>query len=121
MTVPWVHVRLYNWAAWARGNKLTPSRSHPLASIIRIAAGESPGRDLNIPYELTPELEVVEKAIARLKVQNPTYKRIIMRYWLGHVPMFEIAAELKTSDERAKEILGRAEAQVARNILELEA
>lgn len=89
--------------------------------MIRIAAGDMPGRDTSVPWDLTPEIETTEKAIARLRAQNRTYKRVIMRYWLGRVPLFEIAGELRVSDRLAQEILGRAQAQVGRNIRMLEA
>jgi hypothetical protein len=88
--------------------------------MMRIAAGEVPGRDLNLPWDLIPEIEFTDKAVARLKQQNPRYKRIIMRYWMGHVPIFVIAAELRSSEDRTKELLQRAEFQVGRNILHLE-
>ena len=88
--------------------------------MMRVAAGEMPARDLDVPVDLTPELEVTEKAIARLKVQNPKYKRLIMRYWLGRVPLYEIAAEYHVDDERIRWMLWRAEAQVGRNMIEIE-
>ena len=116
----WVQQRLRTWSDWARGNQLVRTQGNPLAAMMRIAAGEIPGRDLDVPYDLTPEIEATEKAIAQLRSQNPRYKRLIMRFWLGHVPLFEIAAELRVSDDWAKEMLRRAEAQVGRNILQLE-
>ena len=116
----WVEQRLRTWSDWARGNQLLSTQGNPLAAMMRIAAGEIPGRDLDVPYDLTPEIEVTEKAIARLREQNPRYKRIIMRYWLAHVPLFEIAGELRVDDRLAQEILGRAHSQVGRNILMLE-
>ena len=117
----WVQDRLTEWSNWARSNSLGHNQQHPLASMMRVAAGEVPGRDLTIPYELTTSVEITEKAIARLKRENRLYKRFIMRYWLGRVPIFEIAVESKMSDIRAKEILHRAEYAVGRHILALEA
>lgn len=116
----WVHNRLRQWSDWARGNQLLSTQGNPLAAMMRIAAGEIPGRDLDVPYDLTPEIEITEKAIACLRAQNPRYKRIIMRYWLARAPLLEIAGELRIDDRLAKEILGRAQAQVGRNILMLE-
>jgi hypothetical protein len=116
----WVEERLRQWSDWARGNQLTNNQQNPLAAMMRIAAGEVPGRDLDVPYDLIPQIEITEKAIARLREQNPRYKRVIMRYWLGRVPVFEIATEFRTDDRRTKEILHRAEAQVGRNIIMLE-
>jgi len=116
----WVEDRLKQWSDWARGNQLVPKQTNPLADMMRIAAGEVPGRDLDIPYDLIPEIEITEKAIARLRAQNPKYKRLIMRYWLGRVPIFELATELRCDDLRAKELLHRAEFQVGRNIIVLE-
>ena len=66
------------------------------------------------------EIELTDKAVARLRDQNPKYKRLIMRRWMGHVPIFELAVELRCDDRRAKELLGRAELQVGRNIIMLE-
>lgn len=116
----WVQERLKQWSDWARGNRLISTQNHPLANMMRIAAGEIPGRDLDIPHELIPDIEITEKAIARLRLYNRQGKRLIMRYWLGHVPLFEIATELRVSDRRVKELLHRAEYQLGREILKLE-
>ena len=116
----WVEERLKQWSDWARGNQLTAPQTNPLADMMRIAAGEVPGRDLDVPYDMLPSIEMTDKAVARLRGQNPKYKRIIMRRWMGHVPIFEIAIELRCDDIRAKELLGRAELQVGRNIILLE-
>ena len=116
----WVAGRLKEWSDWARGNQFTKSQTNPLADMMRIAAGEVPGRDLDIPYDMIPSIEMTDKAVAQLRQQNSRYKRIIMRYWMGHVPIFEIASEIRSSEIRAKELLGRAELQVGRNIIVLE-
>ena len=116
----WVGERLRQWSDWARGNQLTKPQTNPLADMMRIAAGEVPGRDLDMPYDLTLEIELTDKAVARLREQNPKYKRIIMRHWMGHVPLFEIAADMRSSELRARELLGRAELQVGRNIMVME-
>ena len=112
---------MLEWALWARGSKLTANPQHPLASIIQLAAGENFGHDLSVPDELTPALEAVEKAIAQLNIQNPMYKRIIMRFWLRHVPVHVLASQLGYGEEFTRELIGRAERQVGRNILEIEA
>lgn len=116
----WVEDRLREWSDWARGHQFTKRQMNPIAAMIRIAAGEIPGRDLSVPYELTRSVEITDKAIARLKKENARQKRIIMRYWLGRVPLYEIGAELRVSDERAKEMLMRAHLALGRHILELE-
>jgi hypothetical protein len=116
----WISARLGQWSDWARGNPLTPKQTNPLADMIKRAAGEVPGRDLSIPYELTIEIEMTDKAVGRLREQNPSYKRVIMKYWMGHSPIFEIAREFRVSESKAKEMLMRAELQVGRNILTLE-
>ena len=116
----WIAQRLEAWSDWARGTPLTKKQGNPLADMIRRAAGEVHGRDLDIPYELTIEIEMTDKAVGRLKGQNPKYKRIIMKYWMGRDPIHELARELRVSEERTKELLMRAQLQVGRNILTLE-
>lgn len=116
----WVQRRLRNWSDWARGNRLTNSAHNPIAAMIQIAAGEMPGRDLSQPHDMSLEIEITDKAVAVLRQHNPKGKRLIMRYWLGRTPVFEIATDLRVSDERAKEMLHRAEAQLGRHILDLE-
>ncbi len=88
--------------------------------MIKRAAGENPGRDLSVPYELTIEIEMTDKAVRQLREQSPRYKRVIMKYYMGHTPMHEIARELRIGESMAKEILMRAELQVGRNIMNLE-
>ena len=116
----WFEDRLKEWSDWARGNQLSKPQGNVLADMMRIAAGEVPGRDLDVPYDLTFAIEATDKAVARLRDQNPKYRRIIMRYWMGHLPIFEIARELRSSEERARELLTRAESQVGRNIIMIE-
>jgi hypothetical protein len=112
----WVEERLLEWSDWARGNHLSQPQSNPLADMIRRAAGEVRGRDLDMPYELTFSIEATDKAVAMLKLQNRRYKRLIMRYWMGRVPVFEISADMRMSEERVREMLLRAHGQVGRNI-----
>ena len=116
----WISERLGQWSDWARGNPLTPKQTNPLADMMKRAAGDVPGRDLDVPYEMTIEVELTDKAVGRLRDQNPRYKRVIMKYWMGHAPVHEIAHEMHVTEERAKEMLMRAELQVGRNILTLE-
>lgn len=116
----WVQDRLIDWSDWARGNQLLKRDIHPLAAMIRRAAGEMQGRDLSVPYDLTFELECVDKAVARLRQQNPRYKRLIMRRYMGRVQIQQLARDLHQSEERVKEMLVRAEAQVGRNIHQVE-
>ena len=116
----WISERLEQWSDWARGNPLTSKQTNPLADMMRRAAGDVPGRDLDVPYEMTIEIELTDKAVGRLREQNPRYKRVIMKYWMGHAPVHEIAHEMRIGEEIAKLMLMRAELQVGRNILTLE-
>lgn len=116
----WIVVRLQDWSDWARGSSLTKKQGNPLADMIRRAAGEVPGRDLDIPYDMTIEVELTDKAVGKLRGQNTRYKRIIMRHWMGHIPVHELAHDLMCSEDRTKELLLRAQLQVGRNILMLE-
>jgi hypothetical protein len=116
----WISTRLGQWSDWARGSHYIKVQTNPLADMMRIAAGEVPGRDLSVPYDMTVEIEQTDKAVAKLRDQNPQYKRIIMKYWMGHDPMYVIADDMKTDESRVKELLMRAQLQVGRNIIMIE-
>lgn len=123
--------RLTTWANWTRGNQLVRGSKNVLADMIKRAAGEVPGLDTSVGYEFTFEIEVTDKAVARLKVdaqalpwQRRRYmkqaKRVLMSVYLGRRTPAELARQLNCPAEHIKSQLWFAECYVGRAIPEVE-
>lgn len=122
-----VKERLYIWAAWTRGHQIVRGSQHVLAAMVQRAAGEIPGADSSVGYDFTPEIEVVDKAIARLKMEAQQQdqrrkkymkaaKRVLMSVYLGQRSTRELAEKMDVSEDHVKALLWYAESFVGRTI-----
>ena len=122
-----VRQRLERWAAWTRGNETHSGTSNILATLIRQAAGEVPGLDTSINREFTLEIEAVDKAIAKIRVEadrseggHKKYlkaaKRVLMSTYLGREGTKEISERIGVPEDRVKALLWYAESFVGRMI-----
>lgn len=126
-----IRERLERWANWTRGNQLVRGQKNVLADMIKRAAGEIPGLDSSVGYEFTFDIEVTDKAIARLKVDAHganrrrrrhlrQAKRVLMSAYLGRRSAAELALQLNCSESHVKALLWFAESYVGRAIPETE-
>lgn len=115
-----VRRRLLVWSAWSNGIHDIRREESPLARMIRKRAGDSPGRDLSVPADLTPELEAVEKSLARMRNLYPIPRGLLLDYYLRGRFTHEIAMRRRWSEEKAKRELTLAEAIVGRFMLEVD-
>ena len=75
----------------------------------------------NDSAEMTPSIEVVEKALAQVKSERRDYLRVIKRYYLSRRNEIEIASEWNRSANRVRDLLKQAKACTAGHIQKLEA
>ena len=116
-----VRYRLIRWFHWAHGNHMHMNPDNPIAAMMKRAEGHLPGEDCDVPRELTLELEVTEKAVARMK--NPrekTYRRLLIDTYLNGKYIFQMALDRKWSEDKTNIMLWRAESIVGRYMIELE-
>lgn len=122
-----VKEKLHVWAAWTRGNQLVRGSQHVLAAMVQRAAGEVPGSDCSVGYDFTFEIEVVDKSIARLKMEAEQQdqrrkkymkaaKRVLMSVYLGQRSTVELAEKMDVSEDHVKALLWYAESFVGRAI-----
>lgn len=113
---------------WHWGNHLHQGRQNFIGAMVDRAEGELPGADISIPQELTPELEAVEKAVARMRGKHDLYREVIKDTYLSGMFTHELAGawsnhlhrDRNWSPEYTKQILSRAELICWRYIQELD-
>ena len=126
-----VRERLERWAAWSRGHQLVRGTKNVLADMIERAAGEVPGADCSSDYRFTFDIEVTDKAIARLKLHSnqahrtrkrymKEAKRVLMSTYLGRLGLIEIATRMNVSTDYVRALLWYAESYVGRQVPEIE-
>lgn len=119
-----VRVRLVTWGAWAAGPQQYRNPMSPIAAMIRRAAGELPGDDISVPRELTFELEVTEKALARMKYsdvpRDRVARKLLLRIYLHGVDPHELEFERGWTRDRRQAEMWRAESIVGRYMIEVE-
>ena len=118
-----VREKLNVWARWTRGNQLIRGQKHVLAAMIQKAAGEVPGGDAPAGYDFTPEIEAVDKSIARMRLMAEdkpgrqrryikASKRVLMSVYLGQRSLTELAEKMNCSEGHIKSLLHHAECYV---------
>ena len=116
-----VRYQLLQWFYWARGNHEHTNPDNPIAALMKRAEGDLPGMPLDVPVELTPELEVTEKAVARMKNnREKVYRRLLIDTYLHGMYVCHMAADRKWSEDKTKIMLWRAESIVGRYMIEVE-
>lgn len=115
-----VRHRLQLWFLWTRGNHFHHNPEHPIAAMMKVGSGELPGANLDVPVDLTPELECVEKAVARMKVQHPISRRLLIDTYLHGRFIRDLASERRWSEDKTKIELWRAESICGRFMISVE-
>lgn len=119
-----VRLRLIIWSAWVAGPQVYQSPGNPIAAMIKRAAGELQGDDISVPRELTFELEVTEKAIARMKQsgfrRDTQARKLLQQIYQYTIDVEEIARDRKWSPEMLRIQQWRAESIVGRYMMEVE-
>lgn len=108
-----IEERLEEWAHWARG---------PAAGGLVSAEGYFRERidRAHDSAELTDAVENVERAVARAKMQDAAYWRVIARYYLGRMSEIEIAGFFGASEGGIKRLLDEAKAVIAAHLRGIE-
>lgn len=115
-----VQWRLYFWFRWAGPHNYRRSRLHPIAVMMRVAAGELPGDDISVPIELTPVLRVTDKAVAQMKREHPVLRQLLMDTYLKGKYLHEMAAEREWTEDMTKAKLWQAESMCGRYMITVE-
>lgn len=108
-----VHRRLDLWAEWSRG--ATPGGSSGASGYLRERLDRS--RD---SYDMTPEVEITEKAVARFRLEARDGWRIVKRFYLGRLGEIEIASEFGYTRGFVGELLRESRARIGQHIIRLE-
>lgn len=103
------HFLLTHWAAWARSHRLISRPTHVLARLIRQRLDE----DYTVGFagesqDFTPELEAVDKAVAKLRDEDIRLRRVVMRYYMRGQGHIEIAKDMRLSVAAVRRLHARA-------------
>lgn len=93
---------------------------NPIAAMMKRADGELPGSDLSIPRGMTPELESVEKAVARMRAQYPIPRRLLIDVYVNGKFLHEVAADRRWSEDKTRTELERAESICGRFMVDID-
>ena len=70
--------------------------------------------------EMTEEIAVTERAIARTKMEDKAYWRVIARYYLGRLSLIEIALFFHVAEDGLKRLFEQAKSRISNHILDIE-
>jgi len=101
--------RLEDWALWARGPE--PGGAGEAIGYLR----EKSDRAVD-SAELTDDILHVERAVARARIKDKAYWRVISRYYLGRMSEIEIAGFFGVSESNIKTLLEEAKSEVRQNL-----
>jgi len=105
--------RLERWAAWARGPPIGSATT--AEGYLRERLDTAADSD-----ELTQEIMLTEKAVARTKLERKEYWRVIARYYLGRLSFIEIALFYHVPEHGVKSLWMQARSRVGDHIATLE-
>lgn len=105
--------RLERWADWAR----SPVIGSGTGAIGYLRERLDRAAD---SWELTDEIAITERAVARTKLSNKAYWRVIAKYYLGRLSYIEIAMDYHVSEASVRELLDNAMSCVAGHLESLE-
>jgi len=105
--------RLERWANWAR----SPSMGAPIGVVGYLKERLDIAHDSD---EMTDEIAVTERAVARAKLEEKAYWRVLARYYLGRLSIVEIALFFHTSEDGLKRLFLEAKGCVSKHIYESE-
>ena len=99
-----IHVRLVEWGAWARNHSIKPSSENMLAKMMR--RKDQPCDVMLTTDEMTLQHEIIEKAIARMQrlEGDRRLKRVLMKYYVGNLSYWQIAADMRTDESEIKRL-----------------
>ena len=105
--------RLERWADWARGPPVGSIRSAEgvMREYVDAAADSA---------EMTVDISITERALARTKMEDKAYWRVISRYYLGRQPLIFIAGYFHVSEHNIKRLFDEAKGRIGWHIFEIE-
>ena len=107
----WVHDRLVLWGTWNNGG--FQGAYYTQSSFLNDRFGRG--------FEaLTREIEVIDKAVARVRLSDRRKYQIIRRRYIRGLPIEIISSELNMTIEKTDTLLWAAQSEVGRHITELE-
>lgn len=105
--------RLVKWGEWARSPLIGSANGS--AGYMRERLDRTADSD-----ELTAEIAVTERAVARTKLEEKAYWRVIARTYMGDLSAAEIASFFNVSEDSINRLLANARASVQNHIYEIE-
>ena len=70
--------------------------------------------------EMTDDIAITERAIARTKMEDKAYWRVIARWYLGRLPFVEIALFFNVSEYDVKQLFLEAKGRIGQHICDIE-
>lgn len=67
------------------------------------------------PSDFSPEIESIDKAVAKLRDEDPQLRRFVMRYYMGGKSHVEVATDMRVSEGMVREIHMRSLSSVLRH------
>ena len=104
--------RLERWSDWARSPQIGSTGS----TIGYLQERVDKSHDI----DMTDEIAVTERAVARTKMDDRSYWKVIARYYLGRLSCVEISLQFHTSEHGIKQLLLEAKGRIGEHIAVIE-
>ena len=105
--------RLERWADWAR----SPEEGSVGSAVGYMKEHLDPAADSDV---MTDEIVITERAIARSKMEDRAYCRVIKHYYMGRESFAEIAGFFNVSEDSIKRLFYEAKGRVGWHIFDIE-
>ena len=77
-------------------------------------------QDKSHDCDMTDEIAITERAVARTKIEDRAYWKVIARYYLGRLSCIEIALQFRVSEHGIKGLLLQAKSRIGEHIAVME-
>ena len=104
--------RLERWSNWARSPQIGSTGS--TVGYLKERLDKAHDIDMN------DEIAITERAVARTKMEDKAYWRVIARYYLGRLSCIEIALTFHVSEHGIKRLLLEAKGRIGDHIATME-
>lgn len=106
------HYRLVDWARWSRGPAPGESKAQGYLRERTDAAADSD--------EFTYEIEITDKAVARVRAEHKPWYRVLVRFYKGELPPDGVAESLSYTEGFARALIKAAVVRIGQHIADLE-
>ena len=101
--------RLERWAGWARSG--IPGAVNGSVGYMQERLDQAADS-----HEMSDEIAVTERAMARTKMEHKVFWRVLAKYYLGRLSFVEISLDFNSAEINVRRLFDRAKSRVGEHI-----